>query len=443
MKRIAKAVRSNARALMLSVLLSGRLWAGFQESAPVGGEPPAAEADSAECPAPALAPAPGWQGDRFTRWVASRELLYPSQDHRGEPRQYSGRLYLPTPWWRREQRSVPLVVYVHGTEAELDQIPQFNRGVESMVGAMAAYFHNFAVAMPDLPGYGKDPSGHPHPYCHAKSLAFSVLDIIKPALGLLAAGKLKWDGRVFLVGYSAGGYGAMAAVKERHTNPRYADLPLTGAACMAGPFQFSESVRAFLAGASPYHRPDIQLFLLKAYDDLYPDTGLFSPARALNPKLLEPRTDGVDQGELQQWLCGTCSGSLICQKVRFRLTGSPDALTPARMVMNPDWLESQLLSEAWPETEVGRILRENDLVGGWAPRVPMLLATSPTDEIVPPSNTHAIMAAWAEAGCTAPVSLYPLTLFGAGTDHVSGAPLALEKAFFWFGALGRPLRSRL
>jgi len=68
--------------------------------------------------------------------------------------------------------------------------------------------------MPDLPGMGGDRTGY-HPFCHAQSLATSVLDMIRPALELLAASSTwRWDGRIFLAGYSAGGYGALAAVKE-------------------------------------------------------------------------------------------------------------------------------------------------------------------------------------------------------------------------------------
>ena len=213
---------------------------------------------------------------------------------------------------------------------------------------------------------------------------------------------------------------------------------------MGGPFHFSESTRTFLTDTTPYHRPEIQAFLLRAYHDLYPEPGVFAPAQAVNPRLLEPKASGLDRGDLPAWLQGRCSGTVIRERIKSRLTGSPHTPTPASAVMNPQWLAAQLLAPEWPDTDVGRILTENDLVGGWHPTIPMLLATSPEDECVPARNTTAIMEAWARRGCTARVEYYPLTLFGRPLDHASAGPLALEKAFRWFasGAYAS-LRSRL
>ena len=372
------------------------------------------------------------RGDCFASWVSSRELAYDSQDARGAKRQYSGRVYLPGPWPFWKPRAVPLMVFIHGSQSRVDQMPLFNRGNEAMLGAMAAFYHHFAVAMPDLPGYGKDPSPRPHPFCHAKSLAFSVLDMIRPALQLLKDENIPWDGRVFILGYSSGGYGGMAAVKEIHTNPRYADIPLTAAACMAGPFQFSESIRSYHRDGIQHLRPDIQAFILNAYNDLYPETGAFAPAQAFNPRLLEFKAEGLDQGNIHEWINGAYDEGHICRKIKLRLTGNGSPLPTAKATMNPEWVNAQLLSAAWPETEVGRILKENDLVGGWCPRVPMFLATSPTDECVSPNNTYAIMKDWAQQGCASEVKFCSLTLLGIGLDHLTGGALALHRAVCWF-----------
>ena len=256
-----------------------------------------------------------------------------------------------------------------------------------------------------------------------------------------------WDGRIFIVGYSSGGYGALAAVRELHTNPRYQGIALTGAACMAGPFNFAETMRGLLAAEATYARPDIQVQLLQAYHDCYPEAGLFSPEQALHPRLLDPGPEGFDQGDIRQWLEQACPPDLLCRKIRFRLTGCQEGALSARSVLSPGWVETQLLSQAWPDTPVGRILKENDLVGGWHPKVPILLASSPTAECVPAGNTRALMEAWTRAGAEVPMEFYPLNLFGVGVDHMTGAPLALAKAFRWIGTLKGPtfpaLRSHL
>ena len=327
--------------------------------------------------------APNWRfrGNRFGGLVDCREILYDSMDDRGDPRHYSGRVFLPAPPFRRDPLGVPLVVFVHATAGTTAEMHLYNRGTEAWVGAMAALIHHFAVAMPDLPGHGKDPSLRPHPYFHAKSLAYSVLDMIEPALAaLLNTPSLRWDGRLFIAGYSAGGFAAMAAVKELHTNPRYRETPLTAAACMAAPFQLSETVRANLREGAHYPRPDIYASLFRAYHDLYPRAGIFSPEHA----------------------------------------------------HDSHWVHAEFHSPAWPNTEAGRAMRENDLVGGWHPRFPILLAASPQDELVPWKNTQAILASWRQLGCSAPVDLIPLTILGRGLPHHPAGILALHKAFLWF-----------
>jgi predicted esterase len=369
---------------------------------------------------------------RFTGWVSSQGIQYTSAGPRGEPRIYSGRVYLPS-FWRRGPAEVPLVVLVHGLELARDQVQFFNHGPEAALGALAAYLCGFAVAMPDLPGLGLDPSPRPHPFCHARSLAQSVLDMVEPALASLDPAKYRWDGRLFLVGYSAGGYAALAAVREAQRNPAHAGLPLTGAACMGGPFHFHETIRGWiLETGTPYTRPYVQTYLVHAYHDLHRDTGLFEPASALHPALLEERRNGrLDDGSLLRWFNGCLPGQAISPRIRLRLKGDPDTPLAAHEVLNPEWVRAQFLAPDWPDTPVGRILMENDLVGGWVPRIPLFLAASPADECVDLRNTETLMKTWQNAGEKAPVDFLPLTWRGTGLDHRQGGLMALLKAFWW------------
>ena len=371
-------------------------------------------------------------------WVASHGIEYTSTDDQDRDRVYSGRVFLPT-FWRRGPHQVPLVVYVHGTEIERDAVPFFIRGSEAVLGALTAYSAGFVVAMPDLPGMGLDRSHRPHHYCHAKALAHCVLDMVRPAVKSLDGTGLAWNGQLFLVGYSEGGYAAMAAVRELQTHPEYRDLRLTGSACMSGPFDLSGSIRSLLSEDSgPFSRPYIQSYLMHAFHDLYPDSDHFHPERAFHPRLLEHRSTGaLDDGDIRQWLNGNLDGPAITPKIALRLKGDPQAPLTAREVLNPEWLRTHFGPGSWPDSPVGRILRENDLVGGWVPVAPMFLAASPTDECVPSENTHKMMREWTRLGCRAPVEFYPLTTFrGAGLDHETGGFWALVKAFSWI-RLGR------
>ena len=59
-------------------------------------------------------------------------------------------------------------------------MPSEYGGHEWILGAAAAAYYGFAVAMPDQPGMGGDSQAY-HPFCHGKSLAYSTLDAL-PAL---------------------------------------------------------------------------------------------------------------------------------------------------------------------------------------------------------------------------------------------------------------------
>ena len=138
------------------------------------------------------------------------------------------------------------------------------------------------------------------------------------------------------------------------------------------------------------------------------------------------------------WFNGCLPGQAISPRIRLRLKGSPDAPMAAHEALNPEWVRTQFLAPDWPDTPVGRILRENDLVAGWEPQVPMFLAASPADECVDWRNTQELMRTWQAAGCRAPVAFRPLTWRGAGLDHRRAGLMALLKAIWWLrsGAWG-------
>ena len=395
-----------------------------------------------EAAGPAGAPPP-WPAHRLVAWADSRELRYDSTDDRGQARRYSGRIYLPMLRIRRKAQGLPLVVYIHATVGKWDEVPLFNRGPEAMAGAMLANVHHFAVAMPDMPGFGLDAAHRPHPFCHPGSLAPAVLDMIQPSLALMEREGLAWDGRVLLVGYSAGGYAALAAVKAWQSEPRHAGIPLTGAACLSGPFRFDHSFRALLLSRAPYDHPDLLPMMFLGFQDLFPGVAACRLEAVFEPRLLAFRQGGLDHGRIQDWLQGGMDSVDVCRKIRQRLTGSPTAALPIRALVQPGWLADQVDTPAWPETDVGRVLRAFNLVGGWNPSVPILLGTSPGDACVAPENTYALLADWVGHGGPAPVTFLPLTLFGQALSHRLAALPALLQAFRWCARQPRGLSDGL
>ena len=369
--------------------------------------------------------------------VTSRKVRYASVDAHGDPRSYSGRVYLPSRDPGTPPTLLPLVVYQHATETRRAFTTYFGKGDEAMLGALAAEGCGFAVAMPDGDGMGADASPEMHAYCHGPTTAICLIDMIRAALGEVNGDSVfdddnyEWDGRIFIVGYSEGGYIAMAAVKELSTNPDYQDLSLTGAACMAGPFNFSGSTRKLLDdGKTPYSRPYIPAYFLDAWADIYPKDMVF--ADAINPRLLETaaRVPGLDVGNIKTWLDGKMGGDEITARMQARLTGDKGKAVPVRAVLNETWYKANIENRASP---LSKLLDQNDLVGSWRPAMPVLLVHSPEDETADFANTLSMFESWKANGAS-PRAIVELVAGGTGPGHVLGAVVAIPTAFVWINA---------
>src|SRR5208337_900015 len=111
--------------------------------------------------------------------------------------------------------------------------------------------------------------GEYHPFCHADSLAHATVDCIPEALRALRGDggadghRYAWNGRLFLAGYSEGGYAALAAVRELEAR---GDARLTGSACLAGPFDLSGAMRElFIDPVFGYSRPYYMPYFVLGY----------------------------------------------------------------------------------------------------------------------------------------------------------------------------------
>jgi hypothetical protein len=369
--------------------------------------------------------------ENAARLVPSRKVRYTSTDASGKPRTYSGRVFLPSRKAEDPPLEVPLVIYQHATETRRTFTPYFGKGDETMLGALAAQGCGMAVAMPDGDGMGADPSPVKHAYCHAKTTALCVCDMIRAVLGDLGGRKIFddvnyiWDGDIYIVGYSEGGFISMAAVRELATNPAYKDIKLTGAACMGAPFDFATQIRNLLGDAkTPYNRPYIPAYFLAAWQDLYP--GEVSLADAANPALL--KTDA--SGNVVEWLKGVLSGDQITPLMQARLGGQKDSKVSARAVLNEKWVRDNIENTA---SRLSKLLEANSLVGGWKPTAPVLLVHDPFDETANFSGTQAVYNDWVKQGVN-PIGIVRMAVGNTGTGHVGGALVAIPSAFIWIDA---------
>lgn len=362
-----------------------------------------------------------------------------------EQRKYSGRVYLPGHKPGTPPRLAPLVLYQHATELGQDRVPSKMAGEEGVLGALAAELCGFVVAMPDGDGMGIDKK-HRHAYCQLATTTACALDMIRAVLGPPCDKKqifdnvnYTWNGHLYIVGYSEGGYISLASVRELAKNPEYKELDLDGAACMGGPFDLADAIHDLLHTDKPYYSPYIPAYFIATWEKLMPRE--VSMDTAINASLLKVGDPG--KTTIKKWLDGSKAGGEVTPWIQARLSnGDPGKAVPARKVLNSDWIRKNIEN---PDSPLMKELARNTLVGGqvkpWAPPVlepgqgpvPVLLMHDTYDETVNSTGSEAIYKSWQDQKID-PIGLVKMDLLGKGTGHVGGAIVAVPCAFLWIGA---------
>ena len=325
--------------------------------------------------------------------VSVYKVVYETIDADGAVTQASGALLVP----QDAAGPLPLVSYQHGTLVARDDVPSAG-STEQTVG-LAFATDGYVAVLPDLLGLGESPGLHP--YVHAATSASAVVDMLRATVDFAALNGVDLNGQLFLVGYSQGGYTAMAAHREIEA-AHQGEFEVTASAPMAGPYDLSgimaDTFTAPETHPAPYYLP----YTLLAYNAIYrlfdaPSDFLTAPYDSLLPPLFD----------------GTHTG------------GDIDAVMPAipRDILNPDLVAA---FESDPDHPFRIRLREND-VYDWAPQAPIRLYHCGQDRHVPPENSQVALHALRERG--AQVDLFDPLPTG---DHGDCAAPSLLLAKLWF-----------
>jgi len=325
---------------------------------------------------------------------------------------------------------VPIIAFQHGTEVDWLRAPSLfqpnlfvalgglaardpegalQNYLECMIGAMMAS-KGYIVVMPDYPGFGS--AGVPHPYVH-RALGSSVRDIVAKAAAMAKsdwAGRIAWDGRIFLIGYSEGGYATMVGAQALQENPVAGGTVVAAIPC-DGPYDLSGTmVPRILAGTAepaPYYVP----YLMYGYHSLYKDdpafdfSSIFMPAYAAS---LPPLFDGTH-------------GSVEINKAM----PSPfpkDVLSAAAIT-----------ALAAPTSDLFLKLKANDAYRGWASPPSMLINMIQCygDDVIPAQNAEAAHTAFGDA-VHVPDVIYldPITVIDMSAQfHARGFRAAILRGF--------------
>jgi alpha-beta hydrolase superfamily lysophospholipase len=180
--------------------------------------------------------------------------------YKGQGIKASGLLALP----KNAPEALPILSGHHGTTFEQQDAP--TNFPATFTGFELFASAGYVAVIPDFIGYGA--SKHIfHPYYDQKHSALAVIDLVKAAKSYARKNSVKINDKLFLVGYSEGGYVTMAAQKEIETHPEH-KLKVTAAAAGAGGFDLTGMLTEISTPRS-YSKPSYLAFILQSYNKTY------------------------------------------------------------------------------------------------------------------------------------------------------------------------------
>ncbi len=305
----------------------------------------------------------------------------------------SGVLFIP-----RGLDTLDLLSTQHGTTFKRDQVGSVNAvyALDGMITAMNGYL----VVSPDYLGLGV--SLGLHPYLHAELSANPVVDIIRAARKYACQNDLILSDKLFLAGYSEGGYVTLATQKIMEKD--YADeFHLTAVAPMAGPHDLLGTTLNLLT-RHYYDNPAYLVYLVAAYNEIY-------GWDQLTYIFQEPYASAVP---------GLLTGDLSGAEINAQLTTDLDSL------FNPVFKNSFLAGD---EEVLEAALRNNSTLD-WGPIAPVRLIHGTADSTVFYDNS---VVAYESMLANGGLSVDLIPLFGA--NHETAAFPAYYFAIQWFDSL--------
>lgn len=197
--------------------------------------------------------------------VRAYRIEYNTTNTDGKAIRASGALIVPdvaTP--------LPMLSLQHGTITSDSEAPSYyGSGSEANQFGSVFASQGYIIAAPDYIGYGAS-KDVPHTYEHRAGLATASLDMLRASREFLADKNVNWNGRLFLAGYSEGGYATMALQKkiEEETGDEF---NLVASSCGAGAYDKPAFMREIInnstSGVASINR--LYIWVLQTYDRIY------------------------------------------------------------------------------------------------------------------------------------------------------------------------------
>ncbi|MDX5348791.1 MAG: lipase family protein [Hymenobacteraceae bacterium] len=287
---------------------------------------------------------------------------------------------------------VPMLSAQHGTIFKDDEAPSaFTDGFTGFEFFASA---GYATVIPDYIGFGSSKDIF-HPYYDQKHSGLAVVDMIKAGKELSDSLQVPLSEKLFLAGYSEGGYVTLAAQKEVETNPEH-NLNLTAVGAGAGGYDLTEML-AMVKSGDRYGNPSYLAYVLMSYNHTY--------------NWNRPLTDFFQEPYASR-LPGLFNGQYSGSQINSQLSTDPEQL------FNPQFMQAL---RGNGEQALKQAVANNSFLN-WAPKAPTKLYHGTSDTVVPFANSQTTYDRFRAAGATN-VRFIPIP---GGTHGSSLAPMLLD-----------------
>jgi hypothetical protein len=364
----------------------------------------------------------------------------------------SGALMVPSGSSATCQGARPVVMYAHGTNAS-KTFNMANITTNSEALLMAAVFasQGYIVVAPNYAGYDTSTLAY-HPYLNGDQQSKDMIDALAAAHSAFASVNATANSKLFITGYSQGGYVAMATHKAMQT----AGTAVTAAAPMSGPYALAAFGDALFLGEVNTSGPANFNLVVTSYQHSYQNvysmpTDVYASQYAATADELLPSSTAISaiyaNGQLPQ------NALFNSTPPSSAYAADTPATTPANLApvfaqgFGTNGLVANSYRLAFLQDEVAhpdggfptvttgvpavapgfalrQDLRTNDL-RNWSPTAPVLLCAGDSDPTVFYFNTQLIHSYWA---ANAPGS--SITLLDVDSSVGSNDPYASEKNGF-------------
>lgn len=304
----------------------------------------------------------------------------------------SGLVILP-----KKSGSYPMVSFQHGTIAAHTEAPSVQPVSSTELILYAALASpGFIAAVPDYIGFGSS-ANLPHPYYVEDLTAEAVTDMLDAAFELAREKGITFNKKLFLAGYSQGGYATMAAHKEIESDD-LDDFDLVASFPASGGYDV-KGMQEYFFSLDTYEEPFYIGYVASSYKTTYnwsqPFSDIFNEPYATRiPSLYD--------------------GSKSSGEINAQLT-----------THIPDLLNSDILANIDTDARYKNIIdafNENSLTD-WKPTRKMYMYHGDADVTVPYSNSTATYNKLISNGASA--SIVTLTSF-PGKNHETGVGPYIE-----------------